>query len=142
MATQVLVVTDYTGNLHVTPFNNKSYYLSRNLLMRNKPNQQYKIQEFDSEEAANGFISKNNGMDPKYVAPADIQQELSLKDKEIADLRKKLEDLQKPTVATVVEQVKASQSAEEVQQIAGQYEDAEIAKAAQARIKELSKTSK
>lgn len=84
---KVLVVTDYSGNLHITPVGNKAYYQSRNKLVKTK---QYKFREDMTETEAEEFIKTNNGKDPGFVNVSKVDQVLAEKDNEIAELRKLL----------------------------------------------------
>ncbi len=135
---KVLVVSDYKGRLHITPFNNKAYYLGRNHANKARSDRQFKIQEMDASEAEK-YVHQNKGIDPKYVSPKDVQNELSLKDNKIAELERKLAEMQNPTVPQVVEQVKHAQTAEEAKQISAQYDEKEIEKATQKKLDELAK---
>jgi hypothetical protein len=148
-APQVLIVADYFGNLHEVPYNNKPHYLNKNIRIKDKT-KQYKIvkETTGSYVDASGhyvegegqkFIEQHNGKDPKYVAPKDMQNELSLKDSEIERLMKEVEALKNPTVEGAVKSVKAAQTPEEANQIASQYDEPKIEKAATEKIKELTK---
>ena len=86
---KVLIVTDYAGNLHITPLGNKGYYQSRNVLVTEK---QFKLQEMEEDEAVE-YVEKHKGTDPGFVKPADAGKLIADKDAEIAALRAKLEEL-------------------------------------------------
>lgn len=141
---KVLVVTDYSGALHITPTGNKNYYLKQNRLIKNK---QFGLQEMD-EDAAYKFVEDNKGRDPKYVKPSDTQRILGQKDKQIEDLRAQIEALQKggangtdgPLKATeVIDKIKAATTAEEVQALAKDDTRATVIAAAASKLEDLKK---
>jgi hypothetical protein len=85
-----LVVTDYSGRLHIVPIGNKDYYQAQN--QRNKL-QQYTFQEMD-EEKAHEFVAKNLGIDPKFKTPKQAADVIADKDAEIKALREQLKAAQ------------------------------------------------
>lgn len=95
---KVLLVTDYAGNLHITPVGNKAFYTSRNKVVTDK---QFKMKVLEEEEAY-AFVEKNKGQDPEFVTVAGAQKaiaskelELAAKDDEIAKLKAELEAARK-----------------------------------------------
>jgi len=146
---KVWIIADYSGNLHEVPYNTKAYFLNRNIMVKDKTKQFKFIKEstggytddkghFVPGEAFE-FIKANKGVDPKYVAPKDMVNELTISQAENERLRKEIEALRNPTVPEAVKQVKAAQSAEEAAQIAAQFDEKQVEKAATEKIKELSK---
>lgn len=91
MAAKLLVVTDYSGNLHIVPLGNKAFYQGRNNVIKTK---QFKFRELD-EKAAYEFVEKHGGVDPDHVTPAKAVSLISDKDAEIESLKAQLAELQK-----------------------------------------------
>lgn len=91
MSKTVLVVTDYVGNLHITPASNKGYYQSKNVVVKDK---QFKFKEGLTEDEANDFVLKNNGIDPDFLTPSKATAVIANKDAENEELKKKLSALQ------------------------------------------------
>lgn len=83
---KVLVVTDYSGMLHITPQGNKDYYTAQNKLNRDK---QYGMQEME-EDAANEFVAKNFGVDPKFKGFNPPTETINRQEEEIKRLREQL----------------------------------------------------
>jgi hypothetical protein len=122
---KVLIVTDFTGNLHIVPIGNKAYYQARNQVNKNL---QYKFKEGLTEEEALNFVKENNGIDPTFTTPATASDVIANKDKQLADkvseneqLKKQLEELQakldnsnKLTAADVIIKITEAKSEEEV----------------------------
>lgn len=83
---KVLVVTDYSGNLHITPLGNKSYYQAQNAKIKTK---QFGLQEMDEKEAIK-LMEDNNGIDPKFRTPTQAAKVIDDKDAELNRLREQL----------------------------------------------------
>ncbi|HRH60147.1 MAG TPA: hypothetical protein PL045_06225 [Chitinophagaceae bacterium] len=116
---KVLVVTDYSGVLHITPLGNKPYYERQN--NKNK-SRAFLFREMEEKEAID-FVAKNKGTDPDYVRPQDLQKVLNNKDSEIESLKAKLAALeassaQPPSANELVTKINASDSVDEIKKLA------------------------
>lgn len=109
--TKVIIVTDYAGQLHITPAANKSYYLQRNNLMRNKP-QQYKVSDVMNESDAIAYVEKNNGMDPNFVPANQAQETITTQAKQIEELKAQLAQLEQAKKAAAPEKKSSKQQDE------------------------------
>ncbi len=157
---KALVVTDYSGSLHITPLGNKSYYQKQNKLIKTK---QFGLQEMDEEDAKK-FVEDNKGRDPKFVRPADTKKIIDSKDKQIEDLKAQIAALmatnqngsgsdqtkQTPSQETdssitqlkaveVIEKIKAATTSDEVNVLASGDTRATVIAAAAAKLEELKK---
>jgi hypothetical protein len=83
----VLLVTDYSGNLHITPVGNASFYKAQNQLIKDK---QYKLKEMKEDEAME-FVKNNKGRDPEFISTADSASIVAEKNAKIEELQKQLE---------------------------------------------------
>lgn len=83
---KVLLVTDYSGYLHITPTGNKTYYESKNVVNRDR---KYKLKEME-EADAHKFVTDNNGIDPTFTAPAQQTQIINTQQEELEKLREQL----------------------------------------------------
>lgn len=147
MAIKVLIVTDYSGVMHITPMANKSFYQSRNVVVKDK---KFTFREHFTEEEALKFVADNQGIDPNFVTPAKVQQTIASKDEEIALLKEKLaamensgnkagEALVKDKAVEVITKIQAAQSINEVNEIVGDDTRKTVIDAANNRIAELTK---
>jgi adenylosuccinate synthase len=138
MSTQkVLIVTDYTGNLHITPVGNKGFYQSRNRLVKGK---QFKFREGMTEAEAEEFVKKNKGKDPDHINLSGAEKIIKDKDAEIEELKKQLAEKQKggssdagtsdagtgeapKTAKELIDLIKAATTADEVNALVSQTEE-------------------
>ena len=146
MAKKVLLVTDYSGVLHITPLANKSYYQGKNNIIKDK---KFILKEVDEDEA-NEFVTKNNGIDPDHISPTKAKALLSDKDtqldaatKRIAELEAALADGKKPADNTnsaqdVIIRINLATTVDEVNEVLGTDARKTVLDAATKRISELS----
>lgn len=138
---KVLVVTDYTGVLHITPVGNVSFYQNRNQVYKK---QQYGYQQMEEAEALK-YVEANKGRDPKFVKPAETSKLIASKDEEIEKLKAQLAALQKAdeesqlTAKEVIEKIKAATTASEVQALSASDKRATVIAASAAKLEELKK---
>jgi hypothetical protein len=89
---QVLLVTDEGGRLHIVPKANKAIYLSRNQASRR--NLYSGFREMAKADALK-FVEDNNGKDPTFRRPAEIETQLRETEKENELLKSQLAEFQK-----------------------------------------------
>lgn len=139
----VLLVTDYAGQLHITPIGNKAFYQNRNKIVKTK---QYKFREM-SEEDANAFVVKNKGADPEHLTAQKAAGMINDKDAEIAALKKQLEELQAgkakkeyaDTADVVIAKIIAAETIDQVDELVKDDERKTVVNAADKKRAELTK---